>query len=135
MSDRYAWSTDEENYEGPLDSIEEAFDEAAELPLDPEDFGGTVNIGVVYYPRAESYVNAGLVIDHITQQDEYGIDAAEGWPHASKGQLAELTRLLQQTVGDWLDRHKLRERFFLVRDVKRYERVNGRVVEMKGGGA
>lgn len=39
------------------------------------------------------------------------------------------------TVGDWLDRHKLRERFFLVRDAKLYHRVDGVVVELKGGGA
>lgn len=133
MTERYAWSTDEENYNGPCASIEDAFAEAENEPLDPDEFGGSVWIGTTYYPRGEEYVTAEYVLDHITEQDEYCLDAADGWPGANKEQLAELTHLLQQTVGDWLDRHKLRERFFLVRDVKRYERVDGQIVEVKGG--
>ena len=130
MDGKYAWSIDEENYHGPFVTIGEAFLDAE---LSGEEVAPRVWIGACYLPTAEAYVDADLVIEHITCQDEYYIDAAEDWPHATKEQLAELTRELQQTVGAWLDRHKLRERFFLVRDAKRYARVNGQVVEVKGG--
>ena len=68
MSDKYAWSTDEERYYGPFASIAEAFDDACS----DECF-----IGECYQPHAEGYVNADFVLDRI--RDKKGGDPAE-WP-------------------------------------------------------
>lgn len=122
----YAWSEDEERYHGPFDSVAAALTQAERDGVE-SDF---VWVGECYHPHAEDYVDAHLVLDHIVEQEEYCIDAADGWPNATTGQKAELTRLLQQTVGDWLDRHKLRERFFLVRDTVKHQ-LPGRAT--KGG--
>lgn len=129
MSERYVWSRDEENYHGDFASPDEAVADALGQYID-----GSVLVGVKYQPGAESYIDATLVIEHIVCQDEYSAEAADHWPDASNEQLSELTAELQKVVGDWLDRHKLRESFFLVRDVKKYVREAGEIREAEGGG-
>lgn len=128
MSDTYIWSTDGEWYHGSSATVEEAFEEAVDSGAE-----GSVWIGITYEPAAEAYVDAELVLEHIACQDEYAHEAADDWPNATQEQLDELTAELQKTVGEWLDRHKLRERFFLVRDAKKYVREDGAIVEVKGG--
>ena len=114
----YSYSFDEELYDGTFSSVEEAVEAAFnEYPS-----RNVVWVGENYQPHAEGYIDADLVIEHITCQDEYCVDGADGWPDASKEQLQELTDALQKVVGDWLDKHKLRERFFLVQNVQRIER-------------
>lgn len=114
----YSYSVDEERYFGgfatPEQAAAEAFDEYPDRTA--------VWVGENYQPHPEGYIDADLVIEHITCQDEYCIDAADGWPDATKEQYEELTAALRKVVGDWLDKHKLRERFFLVTNVKRFER-------------
>lgn len=127
MGGTYAWSFDGEWYEGSFASIREAFDAAA-----PQSSERPVWVGEMHAPAAEEYVDADLVLDHITCQDEYSLEAADDWPGATKEQRQELTEALQKTVGEWLDRHKLRENFFLVRDAKEYVMEDGELVEWKG---
>ena len=128
MTTKYAWSRDGERYAGGFDSIESAFADAEACNV------VAPYIGALEPPKpGESYIDAALVIDHITEQDDYPPDLADGWPHASSEQLDELTEALRWVIGEWLDRHKLRETFFLVPDARQYVREDGNIVEWKGG--
>lgn len=114
----YSYSFDQEQYFGGFQTPEQA----SEAAFDEQPLRTAVWVGENYQPHAEGYVDADLIIEHITCQDEYCIDAADGWPDATKEQYEELTESLRKVVGDWLDKHNLRERFFLVTNVKRIER-------------
>ena len=113
MTTKYAWSRDGERYAGGFDSIESAFADAEACNV------VAPYIGALEPPKpGESYIDAALVIDHITEQDDYPPDL----------------EALRWVIGEWLDRHRLRETFYLVTDSRQYVREDGRVVEWKGGG-
>ena len=118
----YSYSYDEGRYFGTFATPEEAATEA---------FAGNSMarcwVGEKYQPCAEGYLDADLLIEHIACQDEYCVDSADGWPDATKEQLQDLTDGVRKLFGDWLDRHKLRENFWLVRDANLVER------DAKGG--
>lgn len=125
--ERYAWSSDGEVYVGDFASIERAFEDAeaegCERPW----------IGKAGAPMVEQYVDADLILEHITCQDDYTAEVAEEWPFATVMQCHELTEALQKVVAEWVDKHKLWPTFFVVRNAKRYERDGLQVVEVKGG--
>ena len=114
----WAYSTDEEIYHGDFKTAEDAADEA--FSDYPEH--NTMWVGEKYSPCAESYIDADLLIDHVACQDEYSLECAEDWPGASKEQLAELADIVRREFGAWLDRHGLRQRFFLVKNVRKFSR-------------
>lgn len=114
----YAWSDDQEHYEGeassPLGAAEDGFAESS-------DADSTIWVGRIVRPPAESLIHAHTVLDAIAMDDAYGLECAEDWPRATKEQRRELTESLRRVVGEWLDRHELRG-FFLVEDVVEYVR-------------
>lgn len=124
---KYGFSVDSEYFEGTFDTVDEAIQEAIGSQLDPMPTM-YVDVCECVYPDAERYVRALHVIEHIREQDEFGSDAAEGWPQCSNEQLDELTADLQAVVGAWLDRHKLRDCYYLAKNIRRFSVVNGEVV-------
>lgn len=114
---KYAYSCDGERYHGCFDSIEDAFDEA-----NCQD-GESVWIGMIVRPHApEAFVDADLVLDHISCQDEYSHECAEDWCMCSDAEKEELTEYLQAVVAGWIRRHKLEPTFFLVQGERQYRR-------------
>lgn len=117
----YAWSDDQEHYEGeassPLGAAEDGFAKS-------NDARSTIWVGRMVRPPAESLIDADTVLDAIAADDAYSLECAEDWPRASKEQRAELAESLRRVVGEWLDRHDLRG-FFLVEDVVEYVRDEG----------
>jgi hypothetical protein len=74
-------------------------------PTQPEDFW-----------RAEDW------LEHVACQDEYSTDWAEGWDDGiTKGQMQELESAVRKIMGEWLDRHKLRPRFYGIEDAEKIQ--------------
>lgn len=117
---RYAYSTDEENYTGPFDTIEEVIAEATA--------GSNAYVGMGFWvgeeakpPQPEEFWHSSRDwLENVGEQDEYGIEAAEDWDRSTKEQREELEAEVREVMGKWLDRHKLRPSFFLVENVKKY---------------
>lgn len=61
----------------------------------------------------EDYIEAVEVLESVQCSDDYDSEFAEGWPNASKEQLAELTAEIRKVLGGWLDKHGLRPTFFI----------------------
>lgn len=99
---------------GEFESWQEAVLEATQ---EPEDRWRTVEVGELEPPvDPVVFIDDDLLLDHVCDQDDYTIDCAEaGWPNATKEQLDELTNDVQKAFGDWLDRHKLRPNWKIVR--------------------
>lgn len=109
---KYSYSHDDEHFHGEYDTPEEAFAMSNEdsayvgenvAPTQPEDFW-----------RAYDW------LEHVSCQDEYSMDAAEGWDDSTKEQLSELETEVRKVMAAWLDRHGLRPKFWIVENVKRY---------------
>lgn len=124
---KYGYSYDQENYVGAFATIDEALD-AATLP--GCDVCWICECG---RPPAEELVSAGLVLQEITSAEEYCVDAAEGWPNATREQCQELTDALRRVIGEWLDKHRLRELFYVPTNIRRYEFRDGEWCEAKEG--
>ncbi len=113
MSDKWAYSYNEQDYHGTFDSPEEATSEA----LDGYEEAW---IGRCVYPESpEDYVDADLVLEHICCQDEFSTEYAEDWPDATSDQRDELTGSLRTVIRDWIKKHDLKPLFFTVEDVRR----------------
>lgn len=107
------WTVSEngENFRGDFETREEAILEGQQY--------GNFWIGTVHEPiQPEQWWNADDWLEHVTVQDEYGGDDAEGWDDSTKEQREELEREVREVMSKWLDRHGLRPRFFNVKDIE-----------------
>lgn len=62
----------------------------------------------------ESFWYADAWLDHVSVQDEYLGDWAEGWERSTAEQRVELESLVRPILGAWLDKHGIRPKFFTV---------------------
>ena len=87
---QFSYSHDEEHFYGSFATPEEAAHEGLCGEYD------RCFVGENYTPDAESYLDADLLIEHVSCQDEYCVDAAEGWPNETKTQRDQLTTSLRK---------------------------------------
>lgn len=118
MSDKWAYSTDGDQYVGEF----EHWHEAASEGLD-ESSGDVVWVGRCEPPTdPENYIDADFLMDHIRCQDEYNHEWAEDWPGATQAQMDELTDAVRHVIAEWIDRHGLAPKFFSIPDPIRVTR-------------
>jgi hypothetical protein len=119
---KYSFSRDEEHYQGEYDSVAEAMAEA--------EGGESLWVGVnVSPPPPEHFFDLDDWIEKVCVQDEYSGHWAEGYlSNATKPQREELEVAVQKVIGEWLDRHDLRPKFWNVADPVQYTVNSGIVV-------
>lgn len=124
---KYAISSDEAQFEGSYDTLQEALDEAA------VGYAYTIFwVGVMRSPvQPETYWDAEDWLEHVSVQDEYGSDWAEGWDASTKEQREELEAEICPILAKWLDKYELRPCFFTVTNVVKYEVEDGKVVAVE----
>lgn len=116
MTDMYSLSTDEENYNGQYDSIEEAVAEAVQMYGD-----GTFWVGRCVEPTDPAqYFDAESYFEHVSEQEEYCHEWGEDWMTANREQYRELESEVQSVIRNWLDRHDLRPKFWNIGDTFKY---------------
>ena len=115
----YAYSTDEEVYRGPADSVEDALALAIE-ECDPEP-GQTIWVGRIVEPNMK-YLLPGA--EHIVEgmcdraYDEYG-EHSESWmDRLTKAQIDDLDDMLHFAITDWMKRHRLEPKFYGIEDAQ-----------------
>ena len=120
MAETYSLSTDEENYNGQYDSIEEAIVEAIQCG------NGIFWVGLCVKPPApEGYFDAQSYFEHVSDQDEYMGDWGKNWLVSTREQDRELEAEVAAVIGKWLDRHNLRPKFWNISDPIKYVVKNG----------
>lgn len=114
MSEKWSYSRDEEQYFCEFDTKEEAI----------EALGGEGWVGRCVPPEeVEKLIDADLILERIQDHDEYSGEWADGWPDCTKEQRDDLTASIQRAFGDWIDRHKLRPKFYNI-DPRSIEKIN-----------
>lgn len=111
IAGKWAYSRDEEIYHGAYDTPEDAA--AAGI----EEEHGAVYVGQFRDPTApEDHIDfdPDYLFDQIYDADDYNGDWAEDWCEFTRDQAEELQAMLSQTLGEWLDKHKLRPKFGMV---------------------
>lgn len=112
---KWAYSHDGEVFYGEFDSWYEAALEA--LCSDPKNLDESTWVGQCESPcQPDDTYLADIILEHVACQDDYMGDWAEGWPNASQSQTDELDVAFRKVFGEWLDRHKLRPKFYIVPD-------------------
>ena len=119
MASKFSYSFNVEDYSGEFDTPEEAVEEAFAEDEDATVCSVAENVPA---PAPESYFDARDWLDNVSNQDPYSIDAAIDWDESTKEQRAELEKEVRAVMGAWLDRHKLRPRFWLVKNAKKHVR-------------
>ena len=118
---KYAYSHCQEDYHGQFDTPEEA----AAAGFDDAD-SDHCWVGECHPPtQPEDHIDADLLIEHVSCQDEYNCDWSSDWYAGTSDQEQELTRELRSVFAAWLDRHSLRPGFYMIENAKRYDRVDG----------
>lgn len=113
---KYAYSFDELEYFGGYNSVAEAVDEACAEGAPGQSFW----VGEEMPPSdPESMWDASDWLEHVSQQDEYSPDCADGWDVSTKEQLEELEKEVRAVMAAWLDKHNLRPAFFVIKNVER----------------
>jgi hypothetical protein len=103
---RYSVSRDGETYHGSFATLEEAKAE------------GSRWVGEIEYPmQPEFWWSAEDWLEHVSCQEEYSHEAAEGWDTSTEAERQELEKEVHAVMAAWLDRHKLRPEFFCVENV------------------
>lgn len=113
----FSYSFDEQEYNGAFATREEAIAEA-----EAEDNGIFWTGENVPATAPEDWWEAEDWLEHVSCQDEYNGDHADGWDHSSKSQRAELESLVRPILAAWLDRHSLRPKFFNVTNIKQHRK-------------
>lgn len=106
----YAYSTDEELYYGNFETVEEAAAEAITSVNAGQRFW--VGLCVPPPPPEIGCFSIDECMERTSDRDEYYGDWADNWYSATKEQTAEIEAIVEQAIGEWFDRHKLRPRFF-----------------------
>lgn len=113
MDVAFSYSRDESRFHGSFDTREEAVAEA----LDGYEEGW---VGENEPPPQPEYLwDAEDWLEHVSCQDEYGSDAAEGWDDSTKEQRAELEIEVRKVMAAWLDKYDLRPKFWTVVNTER----------------
>ena len=117
----YSISTNEEDYHGKFETIKEALEEAVN-EYAYESFW----LGKCRPPRQpEKFVNVDGMLDGLGDgHEDWGGDWAE-WDWPSSDQIAELQKEFESVMAAWLDRHKLRPRWFCIDEAVKYVVVDG----------
>lgn len=121
----FAISTDEERYEGSYATIEEAIEEAANGYAYEAFWVGRC----VPPTQPEELWDAADWLEYVSCQDSYGGEFAEDWDDSTDEQREELEKEVRAVMASWLDRHKLRPCFFVVKDAVKYVVVDGKPVK------
>ena len=116
---KYAYSFDNEEFFGDLDSEKEAIDEAvSELDPDFVNLENTIFVGVkeCYKPK----IDGERVIDQLTDQayDEAGEYSINYLDNIKDDELEELEKELTKTFNKWAKKYKYEPTFFLVKNAK-----------------
>ncbi len=124
----YSWSTDEENYQDNFDTPEAAAAEG--FAQNEEEENLRIFVGENETPDPAGYIDADLVLEHITEQEEFCIEVAAGWTQ-SKTEKDDLTARLRKSFTDWMDEHKQHPSFWTVKNVEEYGKdLDGNVVKI-----
>ena len=118
---RFAYSTDGECYSGDFASREEAIAEAA---VHHEHFWTGQCVAP---PQPEDSWDPEDWLEHVSVQDEYSHDYADGWDTSSKEDRDELRQLVRAIMANWLDRHGLRPQFYSILNPVEHQVVDGKV--------
>ena len=112
----YAYSTQEDTgYVGGFETREEAVQAAREDGLDSVYYLGEERPPI----QPENLFDPEDWLEKVSCQEDYSIEAADGWSDpVTKDQLEELQAEVSLVMAAWLDRHKLRPKFFLVENIE-----------------
>jgi len=114
----WAISSDSENYNhADFKSKEEAIAEGLIF------YGGEpFYVGELEEPTPpEDLFDCGDWLEHVSCQEDYEGDHAEGWDSSTKEQREELNQEVRQVLSAWLDRHNLRPSFWNIPNGERIE--------------
>lgn len=118
LTDKYAYSFNDEFYTGEFDSVEEAFKEA--VAANNKNYT-EVYIGKYIKPALGFVVSEEYIIDSIYNSlvDQVGMDAAESFEVSDEEQ-NELEKRLESCVEKWIKDMHIEPNCFSVEDVKTY---------------
>jgi hypothetical protein len=111
----FSYSFNEENYHGEFDSVESAIKEAK---ADRSDRPLIVFIGENRVPDVMLGIDGNDILESIAMTEDFSIEQAEGWPGATKEQIAQLTAKLRETFQAWMESNGLTPKFWLVENVR-----------------
>ena len=117
----YSISTDEETYNGNYETIEEALEEAS------VGYAHTIFwLGTCRVPRQpEKFIDVDGMLDGLGDgHEDWGGEWAE-WDGPTAAQIAALQKEFEEVMAAWLDRHKLRPRWFCIDDAVKYVVIDG----------
>jgi len=124
---KYSYSTNEENYYGQFDTIEECIAEVIASYDDDQVFW----VGENHPPtQPEELFDCEGWLDRISECDEeYCNEWAQGWNRSTREHREELNELVKPILAAWLDRHDLRPKFWNIGAVTEYRVVDGKAVK------
>jgi hypothetical protein len=118
----FSYSTDEERFHGQFETRGEAITEV----LSETKSGQCFWVGENRAPTPpEDLWEAEDWLEHVSCQDEYSGDYAEGWDSANLKQREELEAEVRAVMAKWLDKHDLRPKFWCVDNVENLRNENG----------
>jgi predicted chitinase len=113
MSDKFSYSSNQDDYQGEFETREAAIEEAKAEGLTHFWTGRNrppeMNLWCL---RADSVIE-----NIINNEDDFSGEASESWPGTTKEQEDELTIALQATFHNWMVRHNLKPTWWIVEDV------------------
>ena len=122
----YSYSTNQESYFGDFATREQALAEAIN---EAREYGHKkVWIGQSVPPtQPEDLWVAEDWLELVSCQDDYCLDCASDWDESTNAQREELESAVRTVMAEWLDRHKLRPKFFLVDNVEEIDVQPGEI--------
>lgn len=111
MKERWSWSHDGQLYHGGFDTKEEAVSDGRKCCRGEKFF-----VGQCFEPTRLSEMSGlgELLIEHLTCQDEYHCDAADGSYDVRKEVLEDLDRRISKAITEWEKEHGVDPGFFIV---------------------
>ena len=129
----FHYSTDGERFDSePFATREGAIAEAAASLSE----GDIFQVGERESPTPpENWWNTEDWLETVSCQDEYSGDFADDWDESTPAQREELELEVRAAMARWLDKYKLRPKFWLVVKVEDYRIVDGKAVLVSPPGA